>query len=167
MPVVPALAAGAYPGWRAVTRPTAVDLSMRQIMGNGIDLIWAPAGPGWDDSGFSWFEVKRRCNHSTADGKALAAALQPEWRLPTVGSCPDNALGAARTPAECGIRRRVGRVTARCLTRRRRSGIRTAKSSIGGRPTKWTSIARTASRTTARSMRCARTGVLPIWRVGA
>jgi hypothetical protein len=83
LPLFTAFASGAYPGWRAVTRPTTVDLSMRQIGGNGVDLVWAPAGPGWDESGFSWFEAQRRCDHLTADGRNLAAARQHEWRLPT------------------------------------------------------------------------------------
>ncbi len=84
LPLVTAFASGAYPGWRVLTRPTTVDLSMRQIRGNGVDLVWAPAGPGWDNSGFSWFEAKRRCDYLTADGKTLSATRQREWRLPTV-----------------------------------------------------------------------------------
>jgi hypothetical protein len=84
LPLLTALASGAYPGWRVLTRPDNVDLSMRQIAGNAVNLIWAPAGPGWDEEGFSWFEATRRCEYLTADGMALAATPQRVWRLPTV-----------------------------------------------------------------------------------
>jgi hypothetical protein len=84
LPLATAVVSGAYPGWRVMTRPSAVDLSMRQIGGNGVNLVWAPGGPGWDNSGFSWFEAVRRCDHLTVDGTALAASPQGEWRLPTV-----------------------------------------------------------------------------------
>ena len=84
LPVVTAVASGAYPGWRVLTRPSIVDTSMRRISGNGVNLVWAPAGPGWDDRGFSWFEARRRCEYLTADGGTLAAEPQRVWRLPTV-----------------------------------------------------------------------------------
>jgi hypothetical protein len=57
---------------------------MRRIQGNGVNLIWAPAGPGWDETGFSWFEAKRRCEHLTSDGKEEAVVPLGVWRLPTV-----------------------------------------------------------------------------------
>ncbi|HYN06561.1 MAG TPA: hypothetical protein VES67_04145 [Vicinamibacterales bacterium] len=84
IPLITAVVSGAYPGWRVLTRPRTVDTSMRHISGNGVDLVWAPAGPGWDERGFSWFEAKRRCEYLTADGAALAATPQRVWRLPTV-----------------------------------------------------------------------------------
>jgi hypothetical protein len=84
VPLITAIVSGAYPGWRVLTRPRAVDTSMRRISGNGVDLIWAPAGPGWDEVGFPWVEAKRRCEYLTADGASLAATPQRLWRLPTV-----------------------------------------------------------------------------------
>lgn len=84
VPILTAIVAGAYPGWRALTRPTTPDLSMRQIQGDGVNLTWAPSGPGWDTTGFSWFEAKRRCDNLTADGASLAESPQGHWRLPTV-----------------------------------------------------------------------------------
>jgi hypothetical protein len=84
IPLVTVVASGAYPGWRVLTRPHTVDLSMRRISGNGVNLIWAPAGPGWDERGFTWFEATRRCEYLTADGGALAVTPQRVWRLPTV-----------------------------------------------------------------------------------
>jgi hypothetical protein len=84
VPITTALAAGAYPGWRVLMRTDDVDTSMRRIEGNGVGLIWAPAGPGWDTQGFDWFEAKRRCDHLTTDGRELATSPQHVWRLPTV-----------------------------------------------------------------------------------
>lgn len=84
VPLLTAVVSGAYPGWRVLTRPETVDPSMRHISGNGVDLVWAPAGPGWDETGFTWFEATRRCEYLTADGRALAATPQHIWRLPTV-----------------------------------------------------------------------------------
>jgi hypothetical protein len=84
VPLLIAVVCGAYPAWRVFTRPSAVDASMRRIQGDGVDLIWAPAGPGWDDRGFSWFEATRRCAYLSADGAALSTAPQGHWRLPTV-----------------------------------------------------------------------------------
>lgn len=55
---------------------------MRQI--GGVELVWAPASLGWDETGFSWFEAKRRCEYLTADGGALAATPQGDCRLPAV-----------------------------------------------------------------------------------
>jgi hypothetical protein len=84
LPLLTALASGAYPGWRVLTRPDIVDTSMRRIQGNGVNLIWAPAGPGWDENGFSWFEARRRCEYLAEDGSTEAATPQRVWRLPTV-----------------------------------------------------------------------------------
>lgn len=84
LPILTAVVSGAYPGWRVLTRPDNVDTSMRRIQGNEVNLIWAPAGPGWDERGFSWFEAKRRCEYLTMDGKTEADAPQRIWRLPTV-----------------------------------------------------------------------------------
>ena len=60
IPLATAIVSGAYPGWRVLTRPTTVDPSMRHIAGNGVDLVWAPEGPGWDERGFSWLLVDQR-----------------------------------------------------------------------------------------------------------
>jgi hypothetical protein len=84
IPVLTAICAGAYPGYRVATRPSVVDPSVQRIRGNGVDLVWAPAGPGWDDTGFSWFEAQRRCRQLTGDGQSVAAVDTGVWRLPTV-----------------------------------------------------------------------------------
>ena len=84
VPLIVALSTGAYPAWRVLTRPVEVDISMRRIHGNGVDLIWAPEGPGWDNDGGDWFEAKRRCEYLVADGRSLASSPEHLWRLPTV-----------------------------------------------------------------------------------
>jgi hypothetical protein len=84
LPLLTALVSGAIPGWRAITRPTTVDPSAREIAGNGVLLTWAPAGPGWNAPGLSWFQAEDLCARLSADG--LTLLVQPEriWRLPTV-----------------------------------------------------------------------------------
>ncbi|MEE9371346.1 MAG: hypothetical protein V3W45_07760 [Sedimentisphaerales bacterium] len=59
----------------------------RLVEGNGVKLLWAPAGPGWAISvgqSCSWEEACRRCRFLTKDGKTLAETPQNIWRLPTV-----------------------------------------------------------------------------------
>ncbi len=60
---------------------------MRLVEGNGVRLIWAPAGPGWVreyNQACLWEEARRRCRFLTKDGKTLADTPQNIWRLPTV-----------------------------------------------------------------------------------
>lgn len=84
IPILTAAISGAYPAWRVFTRPVNVDYSARQIMGNEVTLIWAPAGPGWDGKGLSWFEAQKRCKYLYEDGRTLASEPVGVWRLPTV-----------------------------------------------------------------------------------
>jgi hypothetical protein len=84
LPLAVGLGSGAYPGWRAITRPDTVDLMLQRIEGNGVALIWAPAGPGWPEGGLTWAEAVRRCAYLDPDGTALLAEPQQAWRLPTV-----------------------------------------------------------------------------------
>lgn len=55
-----------------------------RVSGNGVDLMWAPAGPGWPRHGVTWNEAVRICRYLSADGAALDAAPGEHWRLPTV-----------------------------------------------------------------------------------
>lgn len=85
LPVLVALVSGAYPGWRAITRPDRVDRTMQRIEGNGVTLTWAPAGPGWPErGGLDWSEAVRVCAHLNAEGTAIEPVPQQAWRLPTV-----------------------------------------------------------------------------------
>jgi hypothetical protein len=85
LPVLTLLVCGAEPVWRVAGRIDDGDRGARLVEGNGVKLIWAPAGPGWPDrDGISWEEAKRRCLYLTADGTSLADTPQHIWRLPTV-----------------------------------------------------------------------------------
>jgi hypothetical protein len=60
------------------------DRGARLVKGNGLALVWAPAGPGWTTEGLAtWDEAVRRVRYLTADGTELADAPQDIWRLPT------------------------------------------------------------------------------------
>lgn len=82
IPLLIAVGVGAYPGWRAITRPDRVEESMQRIPGRGLALVWAPAGPGWGDSA-SWNDAMRNCARLTRDGRALTDEPQDLWRVPT------------------------------------------------------------------------------------
>jgi hypothetical protein len=84
LPLITAVAGGAYPCWLAIHRFDDGNYGARRIEGNGVALIWAPGGPGWPSRGVSWHEATRRCAYLTADGRLLAAEPQNVWRLPTV-----------------------------------------------------------------------------------
>lgn len=56
----------------------------RVIKGNGVELVWAPEGPGWPAKGGGYLDAVQRCKMLTLDGETLAATPQNIWRLPTV-----------------------------------------------------------------------------------
>ena len=75
--------------WDRTCRPgiSTIDdgyLGVREVGGNGVDLVWAPAGPGWPGSGTDWNEAGEVCQFLSADGLTLANSPQNFWRLPTV-----------------------------------------------------------------------------------
>ena len=75
---------GIEPALRVPNRHDDGDRGARHITGNGVDLIWAPQGPGWPDAGGSWHDAVRICRHLNEDGTALADTPQDIWRLPTI-----------------------------------------------------------------------------------
>jgi hypothetical protein len=84
LPLFTAIVCGAGPAWRVAHRVDDGNYGMRRIAGNGVELTWAPEGPGWPNSGVAnWFEADRACSCLEQDGKTLAAAPQNIWRLPT------------------------------------------------------------------------------------
>ncbi len=83
-PTLTLAAFGVEPALRIVGRLTQSGLSAHQLSDNGVDLIWAPVGPGWPDHGMPWEEAVRQCHYLTDDGQALADTPQGICRLPTV-----------------------------------------------------------------------------------
>jgi hypothetical protein len=59
-------------------------LQARSVHGNGVNLIWAPDGPGWPRIGSDWYEAQLVCQHLGEDGLTPATVPQHIWRLPTV-----------------------------------------------------------------------------------
>lgn len=77
-------ASGAYPAWRVFARVDDGDRGARRVIGNGVELVWAPEGPGWPIDGVTWAEAQRRCDYLNAEGTTLADTPQRIWRLPTI-----------------------------------------------------------------------------------
>jgi hypothetical protein len=84
LPLITLLVCGAEPAYRVSGRLDDGDRSAQHIAQNGVDLIWAPEGPGWPRDGVPWDEAVRRCQYLTEDGTSLADSVQNVWRLPTV-----------------------------------------------------------------------------------
>ncbi len=84
LPAIAVLVCGAEPAVRVSKRLDDGNLSSRHITSNGVDLIWAPQGPGWPRDGVNWEQAVRRCRYLSEDGTSLADSPQDVWRLPTV-----------------------------------------------------------------------------------
>jgi hypothetical protein len=84
VPLITVIVCGAEPAWRVAHRVDDGNRGARHLNENGVDLIWAPKGPGWPLQGMSWFDAVERCRYLTADGLAIADTPQDIWRLPTV-----------------------------------------------------------------------------------
>jgi hypothetical protein len=84
MTLVTIVASGAYPAWRVFTRVDDGDRGARIVKAGGVELVWAPAGPGWPTSGVTWSDAARVCDHLSADGRTVADTPQHIWRLPTL-----------------------------------------------------------------------------------
>ena len=84
LPLLTLFISGIEPVLRVSQRIDDGNLQARLVHGNGVDLIWAPEGPGWPPSGAKWGEAQGACQHLREDGLALMAAPLDIWRLPTV-----------------------------------------------------------------------------------
>jgi hypothetical protein len=84
LPIATALVAGAWPASRVIGRLDDGDRAARRVTGNGVDLIWAPEGPGWPGHGVRWDEASRICRHLNEEGTAVSDTPRDIWRLPTV-----------------------------------------------------------------------------------
>lgn len=84
LPFVVVIIFGIKPAIRVAGRVDDGYRGARLIEGNGVRLVWAPAGPGWPRQGAGWEEAKSICRFLAEDGKSLASTPQEIWRLPTV-----------------------------------------------------------------------------------
>jgi len=75
---------GIKPILRVSQRIDDLNLKARLVQGNGVDLIWAPDGPGWPRTGKNWHEAQYACQYLSEDGLTTSPAPQNIWRLPTV-----------------------------------------------------------------------------------
>lgn len=57
--------------------------SARAIKGNGVELTWAPEGPGFPENGTSWNNAVIICKYLSEDGLTISSEPQNIWRLPT------------------------------------------------------------------------------------
>ena len=84
LPLLTLTLSGIAPVLRVSQRIDDGNLNARSVPGNGVDLIWAPDGPGWPPKGGSWYEAQQVCQHLNEDGLSPAPEPQYIWRLPTV-----------------------------------------------------------------------------------
>lgn len=84
LPLLTVLVVGAGPAWKVSMRVDDGDRGLRHLSANGVDLIWAPQGPGWPTQGMNWHDALERCKYLAEDGTSIADTPQDVWRLPTV-----------------------------------------------------------------------------------
>jgi hypothetical protein len=84
LPILTLILSGIEPVLRVSQRVNDSNLQARSVPGNGVDLLWAPDGPGWPREGTDWHEARRACQYLSEDGLAPASTPQHIWRLPTV-----------------------------------------------------------------------------------
>jgi hypothetical protein len=84
LPILTLAVSGAEPILRVSQRVNDGDLQARLVHGNGVDLVWAPEGPGWPRTGANWYEAQQVCRHLSEDGLSTAPVPRDIWRLPTV-----------------------------------------------------------------------------------
>jgi len=84
LPMLTLILSGIAPAYRVSQRINDGVLRARRVYGNGVNLTWAPDGPGWPREGTNWHAAQKVCQHLSEDGSTLAAAPQDIWRLPTV-----------------------------------------------------------------------------------
>ena len=84
LPLLTLIIFGVEPVMRVPQRFNDSNLEARLVEGNGVQLIWAPDGPGWPRAGMDWVEAGEACQYLADDGATLATTPQDIWRLPTV-----------------------------------------------------------------------------------
>ncbi len=84
LPILTLTILGIEPVLRVSQRFDDGFLQARLVPGNGVNLIWAPDGPGWPRKGLNWSEAQQVCQYLGEDGLTPAPIPQHIWRLPTV-----------------------------------------------------------------------------------
>jgi hypothetical protein len=84
LPLLALIIFGIEPVIRVSQRIDDGNLQARLVHGNGVDLVWAPEGPGWPPIGVDWHEAQQACQYLSEGGLYLAPEPQHIWRLPTV-----------------------------------------------------------------------------------
>ncbi len=84
LPMLTLTLLGTEPVLRVSQRVDDGNLQVRLVPGNGVNLTWAPDGPGWPRQGATWYEAQQVCQYLGQDGLTVAPVPQHIWRLPTV-----------------------------------------------------------------------------------
>ncbi len=84
LPLLQIIGIGTFHAIRISQRFNDNQVGLRKIDGNGVTLVWAPQGPGWPDTGTSWYDARKICAHLSEDGTKLEENEVNIWRLPTV-----------------------------------------------------------------------------------
>jgi hypothetical protein len=84
LPLLVLIVFGVEPAFRVSQRVDDGVLDARLVHGNGVNLVWAPDGPGWPREGASWQEAQAICQNLSKDGLTLATEPMNTWRLPSV-----------------------------------------------------------------------------------
>lgn len=99
VPLLIVIGLGIEPAIRVTGRVDDGIRDARLVEGNGVRLIWAPAGPGWPEHSVNWEKAKQTCLYLSEDGKTLMKTPQKIWRLPTV---EEAVRSMARHGRNCG-----------------------------------------------------------------
>jgi len=84
LPILTLILSGIEPVLRVSQRIDDGYLQARKVSGNGVELTWAPDGPGWPREGADWYAAQQTCQYLSEDGLTPASEPQNIWRLPTV-----------------------------------------------------------------------------------
>jgi hypothetical protein len=84
IPLLTIIGFGIEPAIRVAGRIESTSLEQKLITINGQSLIFAPAGPGWQDNGTSWYEADSIAKHLNYDGSKVLPEIQNIWRLPAL-----------------------------------------------------------------------------------
>jgi len=84
LPMLTLILSGIEPVLRVSQRIDDGNLQTRLVRGNGVNLTWAPDGPGWPRSGTDWHGAQQVCQQLSEDGLTLSPEPLHIWRLPTV-----------------------------------------------------------------------------------